>query len=331
MARSTRTRKFVMWTLIVLIGLIVAYALGWFYVARTVKARIFSLLQGQDQRNVVVSCEDIGYNGFPATFGFFCDGLHVRDRASDSVFDAPQLNAEAPVYSPWSVLATVTGPATLQNDAGMLARAEWHSFDGKLIYKGGAPRLVSFTFDAMTTRFADPEGREGTLTAEHGQGLVRNDGGDLDVALTLNDAVLRPQNNADALPAVSLNLLATVDDGGALIETDFRPQMLRGKSGIVNQAALAIGESQSLMAVSGRFSFDKDGYLDGRFSFELTGIDGVAQLAGLAFPLAAGVIDTVTGLVKSFTGGQRTVTLDVRVDHGRAVLGFIPLGKIPPL
>ena len=24
-------------------------------------------------------------------------------------------------------------------------------------------------------------------------------------------------------------------------------------------------------------------------------------------------------------------TLDVRVEHGRAVLGFIPLGKIPPL
>ena len=331
MARSTRTRKFLKWTLIVLIAVIVAYALGWFYIARTVKARIFTLLQGQGQQNVVVNCEDIGYNGFPAKFGFFCDDLHVRDRTSDSVFDAPQLKAEAPVYSPWSVLATLTGPATLQNDAGMLLRAEWQDFGGKLIYRGGAPRLVSFDFEAVTARFADPQGRQGTLTAEQGQGLVRNDNGDLDVALNLNEAVLRPQNNADALPAVSLNLLATVDDGGALLETDFHPQMLRGKSGIVNQAALAIGESQSMMAVSGRFAFDKDGYLDGRFSFELTGIDGVAQLAALSFPGAAGVINSVTGLVKNFTGGQRTVTLDVRVEHGRAVLGFIPLGKIPPL
>lgn len=331
MARPTRTRKFVKWALIVLVVLILAYAIGWFYIARTVKARIFSLLEGQNQNNVVVSCEDVGYNGFPSEFGFFCDQLHVRDRMTHAVFDTPQLLAEAPVYSPWTVLASVTGPATLKNDAGMLLRSEWQRFGGKLIYRRGAPRLLSFDLEAMTTRFADPQGRQGTVTVENGQGLLRDDDGDLDIALALQNVVLRPRNDAEALPAVSVNLLATVDHGGSLMETDFHPQMLRGKSGIINQAAIAVGESQSHMRTSGTFSFDDEGYLDGRFSFELTGIDGVAQLMSLAFPPAANVINTVTGLVKNFTGGQRTMTLDVRVNHGRAVLGFIPLGQIPPL
>ncbi len=324
-------RNFVKWTIIVVLLLAVIYALGWFFIARTVKARIFALLEGQEQQNVIVTCEDVDYKGFPVEFGFFCEGLHVRDRVSDTVFDTPQLLAEAPVYSPWTVLATVTGPATLQDDSGMLLRTEWQHLGGKLIYKGGGPRLVSFELDSMTARYADPLGNQGTLTAEEGQGLVRNDDGDLDVALTLNNAVLRPQNNGEALPAVSLNLLATVDQGGPLLEKNFHPQMLRGKSGIINQAALTIGESQSHMAVSGRFAFDSEGYLDGRFSFEMTGIDGLSELLQLSFPEAAGVIDTVTGLVKGFAGGQRTMRLDVRVTHGKAVLGFIPLGQIPPL
>ncbi|MET3601455.1 DUF2125 domain-containing protein [Martelella mangrovi] len=331
MASSTRTRKFLKWSLIVLVILLAVYALGWLFIARTVKARMFELLEGQDGRNTVVSCEDIGYQGFPARFGFFCDGLHVRDRKTDAVFDTPQLLAEAPVYAPWSVMATVTGPATLDNDAGMLLRTEWEHLGGKLIYGRSAPRLISYDLEGLTARFAGPAGQQGTLTAEYAEGLVRNDDGDLDLALTVTNGVLRPQNDAEALPAVSVNLLATVDDGGSLLATKIRPSALRGKSGILNQATLAIGEQESHFAVSGRFSFDQDGYLDGRFSVELTGIDGISQVIQLAFPQAANPVATVTGLIKSFTGGQRTMSLDVRVDHGRARIGFIPLGQIPPV
>ncbi|TNB46479.1 DUF2125 domain-containing protein [Martelella lutilitoris] len=332
MAGSTRTRKYLKWSLIVLVIILIAYALGWFFIARTVKARIFELLEGQDGNDTVVSCEDIGYQGFPTSFGFFCDSLHVRDRNTDAVFDTPRLLAEAPVYSPWSVMATVTGPATLDNDAGMILRSEWEHLGGKLIYGRAAPRLISFDVEGLTARFAVPAGRQGTLTAEYAQGLVRNDDGDLDLALTVTNGVLRPQNNAEALPSVSVNLLATVDDGGELLATkQIRSNRLRGKSGILNQATLAIGERASHIAVSGRFAFDKEGYLDGRFSVELTGIDGISQVLQLAFPEVAQPVDTVTGLIKSFTGGQRTMALDVRVNQGRAMLGFIPLGRIPPV
>nr|WP_272209831.1 DUF2125 domain-containing protein [Marinicella sp. W31]MDC2875662.1 DUF2125 domain-containing protein [Marinicella sp. W31] len=332
MAGSTRTRKYLKWTLIVLVIVLVAYSLGWFFIARTVKARIFELLEGQNGSSTVVSCEDIGYQGFPASFGFYCDSLHVRDRQTNAVFDTPKLLAEAPVYAPWSVLASVTGPANLDNDAGMILRSEWEHLGGKLIYGRSAPRLISFDVERLTARFAVPAGQQGTLTAEYAHGLVRNDDGDLDLAFTVNDGVLRPRNNADALPSVSLNLLATVDDGGSLLATkEIRPQALRGKSGIVNQATLAIGDRQSHIAVSGPFAFDHEGYLDGRFSVELTGIDGVSQIIQLALPQAARSVSTVAGLIKSFTGGQRTMALDIRVAHGRAVLGFIPLGQIPPI
>ncbi|AMM83183.1 DUF2125 domain-containing protein [Martelella sp. AD-3] len=332
MAGSTRTRKYLKWSLVVLVVLLLAYALGWFFIARTVKARIFDLLEGQSGNETVVSCEDIGYQGFPASFGFFCDSLHVRDRKTDAVFDTPRLLAEAPVYAPWSVMATVTGPATLDNDAGMILRSEWEHLGGKLIYGRAGPRLVSYDIEGLTARFAAPEGRQGTLTAEYAQGLVRDDDGDLDLAFTVTNGVLRPQNNAEALPAVSVNLLATIDDGGALLANkQIRSHGLRGKSGILNQATLAIGDRASHIAISGRFSFDKEGYLDGRFSVELTGIDGISQVLQLAFPQVARPVETVTGLIKSFTGGQRTMALDVRVNQGRAMLGFIPLGQIPPV
>ncbi|AJY47493.1 hypothetical protein TM49_20375 [Martelella endophytica] len=309
----------------------ILYGLAWFFIARTVKSRIFTLLEGQGDRDVVVACEDVGYQGFPADFGFSCDGVHIRDRRTDTTFDTPRLLAKAPVYSPWTVLATIEGPATVANDEGVILRAEFGHLGGKLIYGSSAPRLVTYDLSDLVLRFSDATGRQGTLTTEKAQGLARNTDGDLDVALSVSNAILRPQNAGEALEPVSLNLLATVDDAGPLLGKRIRPQMLRGKSGILNQAVVVVGESNSNLALSGPFSFDQDGYLDGRFSFELTGIDAVSGALQLALPQAADLVATVTGLVKAFTSGQRTLSLDVRVAHGRATMGLIPLGQIPPI
>ena len=323
--------KLLKWIVIVVVILAVIYTAGWFFLARTVKARIFTLLEGQGKADVVLACGDVNYKGFPLDFGFSCDEMHVRDRSSGMVLDTPQLSAEAPVYSPWTVFTTVTGPVSLESGTGALLRTEFDGLDGKLVYRGGAPRLVSFDLSGLVARFSDPAEQQGTLTTERAQALVRNNDGDLDVALTLTNAVLRPQNGGNALDPVSLSLLATVDDGGPMLDKRLTLQDLRGKSGLLNEATIIVGESDSRLALSGRFSFDKEGYLDGRFSFELTGIEIVAKAIELAYPPAANAVATISGLVKTFTGGKRSITMDVRVSHGRASMGLIPLGKIPPI
>jgi len=331
MARSSRTGKVLKWTVIAVVILAVLYAAGWFFIARTVKARIFALLEGTNGQDVVVQCSELGYQGFPVNFGFSCRDLHVRDRATNMTADLPGLLARAPVYSPWAVETTLEGPLTLDSGHGVMVRSEWSALGGKMIYGDDAPRFLSFSFEDMTTRFSNADDQEGTLTIEGGEGLTRDNEGDLDVALSISNAILRPQNKADALDPVSINLNATVENGGAMLGESIRLEALRGKSGIVDQAMLTIGTHGSHVALSGPYSFDAQGYLSGNFKVELAGIDILARAIGIAIPESANAVNTIAGLVNALASGQKSLAVTVKVDGGKASMGFIRLGRLPPI
>ncbi|WP_176086324.1 DUF2125 domain-containing protein [Martelella sp. HB161492] len=331
MAASSRTRKLLRVIGVILVVIIVAYGLGWFYVARTVKARIFTLLEGTQTKDVMVECGKLGYQGFPLQFGFYCDDLHLRQRDDRFTFDLPKLVADAPAYSPWSVMAHLQGPATLKNEAGFLLRSEWTSFDTKMIYGKSAPRQLSFSLDGLSTQLSMPAGNQSALTLEQAQGLVRNQDGDLDVALSVDSAVVRPGNRTRSLEPMSLNLVGSLKDGGALMGGDLNVQQLKGKSGVVDQVELTVGDNESYISAAGPFSFDTSGYLSGRFKFEVAGLDVAGQMAQMAFPDYAQVINTIVGFAGSLSPGNKSITIGINVDGGKVSMGFIPLGKIPPL
>lgn len=331
MARSSRMGKFFKWVIAIVVIIAVVYSLGWFFVARTVKARIFSLLEGSSKQDITVSCQDLSYKGYPLNFGFVCDQMHLRDRATNTVFDTPKLTAGAAVYAPWTVMADIEGPANLTRDNGSLVRSEWENLSTKMIYGDKAPELLSGELSNLTTRFSAHAGQQGVLTVEDGKALVRQEDGNLDVAVSVTNAVLRPRNDAEAMDPISFDLVATVEKGISLLDGPLRADKLRGKSGVLNNVTLVVGDNNSHVSVAGPFSFDNQGYLTGNFNLELAGVDLIAQAIKIGVPESANVVDTMATLVRNFSAGQKVFKLSVGVDRGRARIGFIPIGKIPPI
>jgi hypothetical protein len=155
---------------------------------------------------------------------------------------------------------------------------------------------------------------------------MRRNGDDLDLAASFADAALDPRVAQGAkLPPLAGEADLTIIDGVDWVR--FGDGSLRGRSGMVRTLALSTGQGTGL-SLSGSFTVAEDGLLDADLMIRVRGPKELAdQLAG-AFPAHADQIRT------SFMGlaamGDNP-SMPLKVTRGKARLGFLPLGDIPPL
>ena len=127
------------------------------------------------------------------------------------------------------------------------------------------------------------------------------------------------------LPPIEGAADLTIKDGVNLVR--FGDGSLRGHSGTIRTLSISSGGTAGL-SVAGPFSVAADGLLDADLKVSIRDPKGLSALLGKAFPANAAQIEA------SFAGlaalGDNP-TLPLRISHGRAMLGFIPLGEIPPL
>jgi hypothetical protein len=102
---------------------------------------------------------------------------------------------------------------------------------------------------------------------------------------------------------------------------------LRGQSGTIRNLDLSSGPETGI-ALSGTFAIGTDGLLDADLTITMRDPKGVSAALAAAFPEAERQI--TTGFAALSALGD-TPSLPLRISKGKAVLGFIPLGRIPPL
>ena len=173
------------------------------------------------------------------------------------------------------------------------------------------PERLSVEAEGLSAA-TDPEEEEAIqlFSAEKAESHWRPNGADVDWAASVAGLQLDPAAaGGHSLPPVSGSLDMTVTDGVAAIAR--REQF---------------GPSTGL-ALSGPFSVDQEGLLDARLKIVLRDPQGLAgQLSG-AFPEVRDQIAAAASALATLGASG----LPVRIDKGRAMLGFIPLGKVPPL
>jgi hypothetical protein len=128
-----------------------------------------------------------------------------------------------------------------------------------------------------------------------------------------------------ALPPLSGKADLTVTDGAALALADRRS--FRGHSATIRELTLSPSDDASI-TVKGRASVDDAGRLDADLKVRLRNPEELAAAIKLAFPEAAREIDNATAMV-AVLGSDPLVP--VTIHKGKVTVGFIPLGRIPPL
>jgi hypothetical protein len=312
----------IVWLAVFVVVLFGGYSAGWFYVADMVESRADAALAELNRDGVTAECANPVARGYPFRIGLFCDRVAFADAGQGVSLQAGSFRSAGQIYDPMRLVAELDGPAALDLPQGDPISLDWAGLRASARLAEPLPERVSLE---GTDLKASATGKPLAAVAAF-QAHMRPNGADLDLAGSFEGLRLdRTLVEGRTLPPLSGQSDLTINGGVALVGSP--PDSLRGQSGVIRTLTLSSGPETGVQ-LSGPFSVGQDGLLDAELKVTIRDPDGLSSVLADAFPenrdqIASGF----SGL--SVLGDEPTLPL--KITRGRASLGFIPLGDIPPL
>ena len=315
-------------------GILLAIALytgGWFYAASALKTTVLKAIAPRDQAGVSGECADIEFRGYPFRIGLFCSKVDVDDSVNGVSATFGALRSAAQVYAPGNIVWELDSPAEIRTTNGLTISAQWTNLEASLATRlKGIDRSSTVIEGLKATAVSSFTGQTVNFDAARTEIHLRQNGADLDGAISVQDANTAITDWPQVFPKLSASIDLTVAGKAGLIDGS-DPNGLNGSAGELRRIVADIGDGK-VMTLTGPFSFDEQGFLSGKFKLEIERLGPWGDSLKQTFPDIASTVNTATKLLKSLAGGKDKVSVDLVVDHGNAtVSGFIPLGRIPPI
>jgi len=330
-SRSGVSRK--LWLLASGVVIVIAlYTAGWFYAASALRENTLSLLGSPERNGISTECDDAEYRGFPFRIGLFCSKVAVDDRVNGISATFGALRSAAQVYNPGHIVWELDSPVEIRTGHGLTVSTAWENFQSSLITRlRGVERMAVVIDNSRTSITSSTTDQTFDISAGHTEIHLRQNGSDLDAAMTLEDTDMMIKDMPQLLPRLTANLdLTLVGRAGMIDGSDPKGLVLYGTEGEMRSLSADLGQGR-LITVSGPFSFDEEGYLSGKLRLKIEQMDAWRNSLGEAFPDIAPTLETVARMLSAL-GGGKNATIDLTVDRGKVLAGgFIPIGKIPPI
>jgi hypothetical protein len=324
--RKPRSRRRWTWLVIVIVLLAGGYSAVWLYVAGQLEAMAAQAIAEFNRAGGrSADCANPAARGFPFGIGLNCDSIRFED-AEKMALSAAAFRSSVQVYNPFDATAELDGPARVAVPGGAVFAFNWGKLRADAALAMDFPNRVSIEAESLTAA-ANPDAAAVTLFSIGSvEAEMRKADADLVLAGNFADANIDPKLlNGGELPPLKGEADLTIADGVNLVRSGGRS--LRGHSGTIRKLSIASGDTAGL-SLTGPFSVAGDGLVDADLTVTIRDPKALSALLAKALPAAADQIRS------SFAGlamlGDNP-TLPLKVSHGRATLGFIPLGKLPPL
>jgi hypothetical protein len=169
------------------------------------------------------------------------------------------------------------------------------------------------------------------VVTPHLETHVRQNEGNLDYAALVRDTAVSVNGAAIVLPPVSASLDATFADRGGLLDPRLaHRQQLYGTKGELRRMVVDLGEGR-VLTLSGPFAIGDDGLISGSIRIEIEKIRAWRDTLKTAYPDKKDTFDDIAKVLRVLTLGRDDGSADITIQNGVAMLGFIPLGQLPPL
>jgi hypothetical protein len=320
------SRRF-LWLGVFIAVLFGGYSAAWYYFAGKIETIATAAIAGLSKDGTSADCAKPTARGFPFRIGLYCDSVRFEDQRQNVAASAAAFRSAAQVYDPFHVVAELDSPAAVSAPRLGEIGLEWDNLRASVRLTTDFPERLSVEADGLAAgaRVGDAAATS-LLNVGHAEGHMRRNGADLDLAASFAGARLDPTlTNGATLPPLAGEADLTLDNGIDLVR--FGGGSLRGRSGTIRKLTLSTGEATGL-SIMGSFSVSDDGLLDADFTVGIRNPKALAIQLAEAFPAQADQIRT------SFAGlaalGDNP-SLPLKIARGKAKLGFIPLGDIPPL
>jgi hypothetical protein len=331
------TRKSKGWLLLagaLLIGA-AGYTAGWFYAAGKIEARAKADLTRLSSRGISANCENLHTSGYPLRLDVTCDSISWQRPNAGISFLAGRTRSGSPIYSPRSLTSDIAGPAFIGLPGLVPLELRWDKLTSSAELIRPIPSRIATDAKNLSIS-ARGEATSTTPLAEIANLHFEASGSDgpLETKATFDGLTLFEAARGDiAVPPLSGSADLQFANAAALLQPRPGPveERLRGQSGEIKNARISLPSGGSL-TISGPFSIDNEGVINGTFRLSLINPQALGETAQVLFPEQKRNISTLlfalTAMPKDETGAP---TLTVQVRDGKASAGFIPLGTLPAL
>jgi hypothetical protein len=311
------------WFAAAIVLAIAAYSGGWFYLAGKLEAEAKEAVAKLNRNGTRAHCEEPDARGYPFRIGLHCGSVFYENVQRGISIRAGEFRSAAQVYQPQHLVGELDGPAELELPITAPLTIEWDIFRASIRLDHPLPQRLSS--ETRQLRIAlEEEPSQILATAELGEFHARRHDGNLQMAGLLREAVASEAAGI-TLPALDARFAATLKNGEEIILAN--SSNLRGTEWLLDELVISQSGSTAQIAASGPLSIDDDGRVNGLLEISVRDVEQILTFVADNAPELARQIDGVRPLIL----GLAQKPMELRINKGRMMLGFIPLGEIPPL
>ncbi|AWI58552.1 DUF2125 domain-containing protein [Sinorhizobium fredii] len=327
----TASRKF-LWLATGIILVAGFYSGAWFVAADQIEKRLPAYLAEKQASGLGGECTDLEVRGFPFRIGLFCDKIRLDDTRHGASASFGALRTAAQVYQPGRAIVELDGPAEIRVSPGVSVSADWTLLHASLAATLSGVDRTSIAYDNLTGTVRSPLLGKGVgFGASHGEIHLRQNGDDLDAALSVDKLDLRPEEGPSPAPPANIAADLTITGKAEWLRgATISPHMLRGAKGELRQLTLDAGSGMNAK-LSGPFSVNEQGLVSGEFSLTLVNIDAWRENLVKAVPEETDLINNIANVLAALAAGKDEATVKLNVRDGTAFLAFVPIGVLPAL
>ncbi|QKD01688.1 DUF2125 domain-containing protein [Mesorhizobium loti] len=325
--RQPKSRRGLFWLVAFIVVLFAIYSGGWFYLADRVRSEADKAVATLNKSGVEAGCANLQVSGYPLSFTVSCDNLAYEDDTRNIAASAGSFNAVAQIVQPLSPVANLRGPLRTSVPGMTPLWIDWDNLQANVKLWYPLPQRISLQVDGLSgqTDPADDTDPVELFSAGKAAGQLQPNGGDLDYLGSFGDLEIDPDAiGGRVLPALDASGDVSLKNGLALIGTQVKS--LRGQSIQIRNLDLSSGTAR--VTVSGPLSVDTEGLIDADLMIKIKDPKAVATILAGAIPEQKNAIQQGFAAL-AMLGSEPSMPL--KVNKGKASLGFIPLGKIKPV
>ncbi len=339
--KRSNTRKWKLWAGFIVVIFAVWFSV-WFLLAHFGDGFIDDAIAKLKLRGFDVACENRAIKGFPFRLGVFCSRVNINNLRTNVQMEAGALRSTALLFKPDHVIIEFDAPGFVSMNGSIPTALHWSNLRASI--EGGLEGLerLSPTINGFELQFPQSigsifDGFELKRGEFHVRPTPQNKASDFDVALSMESAnIVSVQNflsgkwssRADFqisksisryLPGLNRHTLNSHDQ----VKGRLRSWLLTPSSG-------------GTIRLAGPFTIDDRGLINGKFRLAMADLGQLGKTLLRQRPEFSGALKPVVAAIKSL--GKPTEINDkpareitIKVKQGRVFLGFIVLGRIPPL
>ncbi|WP_281926825.1 DUF2125 domain-containing protein [Roseibium album] len=336
-ARSSRRRFIILLSVIVLV--VAGWSGAWVYGRSVLAGQLDLQMKAMAKEGVQVSCADLSISGYPFRYEVYCKELISRDRTG-AEGSLGALNAVALIYNPWHIIVEAKAPASVAEPlSGLLGEVKWETARASVKFSSASLGA----FDAVLEK---PEAAvenavsAGVFAADKAEIHLRESpelAGTVDGFVSI--AALQLKSVPNLTETIDLRGHLQIEGGSPLLAGADIVSLVQFNNGSL-PVKLVLMETvigKSRLGASGDLVVNGDGSMSGQLNMTIGNADGLLQTLKPLFPpqdngfsVAQTVVQSLKATEKE-VDGVPSITLPVAIDHGVVRVGFLSLGRIPPL